>query len=181
MVNYIEICYCSFTIFIICIIGGLPTFFTGCNLDVTNFCPSYNVFNGYVYQTKITERKCTKGRKRVECWDVYAYASNTLYYNQSTSSCRYKIVDSLTHESQAEKDAQNYYVGKYIRWYKGINTNKCFDSDYVITLWYVGVLFLSLGSCAGLIGCIFLIISSLYKKQKTKYSNLEMNTINLTI
>jgi hypothetical protein len=181
MVNYREISSFSFAVFIICIIIGLPTFFTGCNLAVTNYCPSYDIFSGYVYQTKITKKECKISRKTVDCWDVYAYASNTLNYNQSTSTCRYTIDDSVTHESEAQEDAQKYYVGKYVKWYKSIGTNVCSDSNYVTTLWYVGVVFFSLGSCAaliGLIGFVCWIAGSLYEK---RYTNLEMNKINLTV
>ncbi len=176
-----KLIYLCFSSIIIFLTIGLPTFFTGCNLSVSTFCPNYNLFNGYIYQTKIYKEECLVSRKRVPCWDVYAYASNTMNYNQSTTTCRYLIEESVLDESEAQDDSQKYYTGQHVSWYKRISSNECFSANYVTTLWYVGIIFLSAAGLVGLIGSICWFATSYFEKQTLKYSNcstdLEMNTI----
>lgn len=40
---------CFINMIIMCIIIGMPLFFTGCNFSLTNFCPRYTSYTGIVY------------------------------------------------------------------------------------------------------------------------------------
>lgn len=136
-----------FIIFMICIIIGLPTFFTGCKSSITNFCPDYNIFNGYIYKTEVKRKTCCTSSgwtsSCVQCWDVYAYASNNKNYNESTNTCYYTVVNGDRDEKYAKKQAKKYYVGKGISWYERKTSNECLKENEIEQLWTTGIVFLS--------------------------------------
>ena len=155
----------------ICIIIGLPTFFTGCRSSVTTFCPNYNVFNGYIYKTEVEKTTCSttigKTTTYTPCWYVYAYASNHKKYNESTNTCYYTVDSGDRNEKSAYNQAEKYYAGKHIAWYKRKTSNECFTGNQIEELWTTGVFFLS---CAGLVFVIWLfqVLVELYETSKSK-------------
>lgn len=149
--------------FIICLIIGLPTFFLGCNKEVTNYCPSYQILNGYIYKTKIEEYSCGGKTSSTVCYDVYVYASNNKNYNMSTVNCIYTSPNSYDSFTKANNKASNYYYyGKRVNWYKRLNTNECLTEPYIKTLWFVGITFLSMASFILISIISMIIIDSLF-------------------
>lgn len=137
--------YSYFISFLICIIIGLPTFFTGCNLSVTNFCPNYDILNGYIYKTEVKEHLCSTSTGKItvytKCWDVNTYASNNLNYNQSTNTCYYTIDLSDRNKKNADNQAEKYYIGKKVSWYKSKGSKECFNSKQLVDLWICCIFF----------------------------------------
>jgi hypothetical protein len=140
-------------------------FSNGCNFSVSNFCPNYNQFNGYIYKTEIEESKC--GKTQTQCWYVYTYASNKPNYNVSTSTCEYTVCETYQ-KSVANDCAQKYYVGKHIQLYKRISDDECLTGHEITNLWYTGIVFLS---CGGL--CLVLFVIGLISF-KLEYINIEI-------
>ena len=169
MFKYINtillVCFCI-SIFI-----GLPSFFMGCNLSVTNYCPNYKPFNGYIYKTIIKEKTC--GKNRDKCWNVYTYASNSLYYNESTSSCKHELLSSSTSKSKVNKYLKKYYIGKPVFWYKRKTDDLCLSGREITDMWYTGVVFLLFSSSVLIIGLILTRLKP--EKENIKYKNVMKN------
>jgi hypothetical protein len=156
---------CIICLAVISFIIGLPTFLFGCNTSVSKECIGYNIFNGIVYKTVINEETCSSciiyydnGICQIyndySCWDAYVYAHYINNNNQTTSSCKLQTAFSESSEYNAEKSLDIYYIGENVNWYKKKGTNECEINVNLLTLWYVGVVFLSFTGLMILIGFI---------------------------
>lgn len=160
-----SIIFIIFVCGLISFIIGLPTFLLGCNPSVSNECVAYNTFNGIVYKTKVYEKTCSRCSKKDEkgnckqtyyysCWDAYVFAHHKNSNNQTTSSCKIQTANSYTSEYMAEQTTKKYDIGEKVDWYKKKGTNECETGGTVITLWYVGIVFLSFTGLMVLFGLI---------------------------
>ncbi len=159
---------------IISFIIGLPTFLIGCNLNISSECFSYDVFDGYIYKYEIYQKTCFKcihadikgeceSYQYYSCWDGYLYASEKNKLTQtdtslsnlsipSGSKCELKTASSIDSEYKVKKSMNSYNYGDKVRWYKYKGTSECKTDSYVISLWYIGILFLSFT-------CVVLVLS----------------------
>ena len=139
MKNDLEMVIIAFSI--ISLIIGVPTFFSGCNPNISNFCPSYDLFQGQVIYTKIYDVSCGSKSKKEDCYDSYVYASNTYEPNDITYDCRYPVLSKVS-KSDAEDSLKKYTNGTKVSWYRRNQTKLCYSNDYILMLWYVGIIFL---------------------------------------
>jgi len=184
------------TIGIISLIIGLPTFLLGCNPTISDKCIGYNIFNGNVYKTAVYEKTCSKCAKKdnkencerydyYSCWDGYVYAHYVDNNNQTTSSCKLQTIESSNSEYSAEKSVEQYKIGENVNWYKRKGSSECESGSTVLTLWYVGIVFLSLTGLVifiGLVGLGYQMIKQIpnYKIIDNYGKNQIINTIELT-
>lgn len=79
---------------VVCLIIGFPTFFTGCNLEVSSFCVNYHLYDGMIYQSKIYKRTCSRcvahnkkggcsATQVYTCWDAWVYATRNFNYKRA--------------------------------------------------------------------------------------------------
>lgn len=145
--------YCKFLSFLIFLffvsfIIGSSCFFSGCNLSVTNYCPANEIFIGTIYDISIELKQCktssstTKNPKYEPCYDVYAYARR--FNSTDADICQYLIIEDEKSYSYAQYRSREYKIGKNIEWYKEKRSSKCFSDNYLTSLWYTGLIFLSL-------------------------------------
>lgn len=148
---------------LIFLIVGLPTFFTGCNSNLTDFCPGYKIFDGYVYRTEITQQTCETCIKKTRngceesrtysCYSSFVYASEHNSFDNFNSSkvsglkCKIRLVKNKE-KSTAIHSLEKYKLGDSMHRYKRKNSSICFTEEKLIIGWYVGLIFLSLSGVA---------------------------------
>lgn len=170
---------------VVSFIIGLPTFLLGCNPSVSKNCVAYSIFNGHVYKTGVYEKTCSrcsskdknekcKSYQYYSCWDAYVYAQNLNNYNQTTSSCKLQTASSQSYEYSAEKSTDKYSIGEKVNWYKRKGSSECETGGTVITLWFVGIVFLSFTGFMVLIILVDLAIN--FVEQTSSYNKINTNT-----
>jgi hypothetical protein len=187
----------SFVALFVCLIIGLPTFFTGCGTNIPNTCFTYYQTFGTVYGSKITSSTCSECVKRdnnkkctqtnyYTCYDGYV----KIFYNWhgANKTCLYDAY----YEEKSFTDVQNklaYYYPKGTKdklFVSKTDFEDCsMDDDGLQGLTYVGIIFLSLSG-------VFLIIFSYFyfldntqarvaqqKQEQLSLETFDKNIINL--
>ena len=188
--------YLFVIIAIVTFIIWLPTFLLGFNPSISNKCVAYNTFSGNVYKTKVYEETCSKCVKKdkkgncerytyYSCWDAYVYAHDINSNNQTISSCKLQTAESSKSEYSAEKSTEKYKIGENVNWYKKKGTSNCETGSKVISLWYVGVVFLSLTGLVLLVGFIVFVFTKIkiinnYKIIDNEKNNKNNKNINIS-
>lgn len=168
MKNDSAMCIIAFSI--ISLIIGLPTFFSGCNPNISNFCPSYDLFQGQVIYTKIYKLECGGSRsKKRACYNSYVYALHTYELNSTRYDCRYPVLNEVS-KSAAEDSLKKYTTGAKVSWYRRNQTKLCYSNDFMITLWYIGIIFLGF-STFGFIGASIMLLNN-HKSNNEEYSKV---------
>lgn len=157
----------SFIALFVCLVIGLPTFFTGCGTNIPGTCFTYYQTFGTIYGSKITSStcsECVKKDSKKKCVQTNYYTCYTgyvkIYYNWhgANKTCMYDAYD----DEKSFTDVQN----KLTYYYPEGSKDKLFVSktdfedcsmndDGLQGLTYVGIIFLSMGG-------VFLLLSSYF-------------------
>ena len=175
---------------------GLTTFIGGCNSAVQEQCPMWSVFRGTIYKTEVIQDVCfdciqsSSRRLRIisdsrhhnkhntntcleyrnyTCYNSYAWASKSM---NSSHVCRLQ----LSYHT-ATKSTPSLRVGSHVAWYKHYDsgvTPECITGGSIESLWYAGVIFLSLTACP-----LYLWFESCYSRKpgfdsKSVYPSIEV-------
>lgn len=143
-----------FAAFVICLIIGLPTFFTGCGTNIPNTCFAYDQTVGTVYNYKITSQVCSECVKR----DNKKKCTQTSYYTCYDGYVKIHFANNQTclyeayNDQKSFTDTQNklsYYYPKgmtdHLFLYKADHSQCTLNDDGLQGLTYTGITFLSLG------------------------------------
>ncbi len=153
----------------ICLVIGLPTFFSGCGTNIPNTCFSFIETTGTVYGHKITSGMCKACVKKDEnkkctkynyytCYD--GYVKIDYYYHNSNKTCLYEPYQDEKYFSDVKDKLDYYYPVNYKNtlYVNKIDNNSCtFNQDGLKALTYVGIVFLTF-SLVGIVGLVGLLL-----------------------
>jgi hypothetical protein len=169
MSNGILLC-----ISIIALIIGFPCIIVGCNTKL-GFCVNKNEYTGYVYKKETKKEVVTNSKSKTtsKCYNSYVYARQQQNGNVTTHTCRIKTCDCDENcgkrYSSATDKSNDYDYGEKVHWIKFKNTHSCETINKSLTIWYVGLAFLSF--CCLL--WIFIMIRIFYQYITNKYKNVQ--------
>jgi len=155
-----------FAAFLVCLIIGLPTFFSGCGTSIPNTCFAYYETTGTIFNYKITDhicsectqkdknKKCTN-RVYFQCFDGYVkihFANNkTCLYEAYSDQKSFSDVQNLLSYNYPVGESDKLFVNK-------LDYSECSLNDNGLkALTYVGLTFLSFAGFLLIVGCGFYI------------------------
>lgn len=157
----------------VCLIIGLPTFFSGCGTKIPNTCFAYYETKGTVFGYKITDHICSECTQK----DNNKKCTNRIYYQcyngyakihfANNRSCLFEAYDDEKYFTDVQNKLSSYYpVGTTDRLFVNkLDYKECSMNDKGLQgLTYVGITFLSLSGFCLLIGSAFYFFSRLSRR-----------------
>jgi hypothetical protein len=152
---------------VICLIIAMPTYFMGCNKNVSTTCFAYNTFKGTVYKTEIDTNTCSRCIQHADasnknkctyteyytCYNAYVWARKGP--SNSSSTCYYQIVHDYSSKQNAQNQVNDWNIGENVNWLQKKGTHECVNVGEAYTLWVVGIVFFSLMGAAFMVAICF--------------------------
>ena len=154
---------------------GLPTFLMGCNSNISKTCIAYNPYQGvitkHVVDTTICKKCVAYNSKNIckeysyyTCYNAYVFAhQNDILTNLTKNSCWIQTASDVSSKTIADHSTYKWKIYQQVNWYQKKNSHECETGTTVLSLWYTGIVFLSLTGLVIFVGIILFVIDGLFK------------------
>ncbi len=132
---------------------GLITFIFGCDPKYPDSCFLYDIVTGTAYGYEYETSLCTSNNDNDNTQTVWTcYDSFVKFHISGTNnkSCNYQTCDDDTSQSRCNRQAQKYPIGteRTLMYYKSESDTCSLVTTLPLTLWIVGLTFLSCFICS---------------------------------